>query len=87
MQIEFCANSKVAQAPSTTYRWSPVSLRLGHACVLTPHRGVIHSAHAASLPLGGRRPKAAYNVLGHTFSFKKHHTHMLRNKNSTQEFR
>ena len=29
------------------------SLRLGHARVLTPHRGVIHYAHAASLPLGG----------------------------------
>ena len=28
---------------------SRVSLRLGHARVLTPHRGVIHSPHAASL--------------------------------------
>ena len=29
------------------------SLWLGHARVLTPHRGVIHYARAASLPLGG----------------------------------
>ena len=29
------------------------SLRLGHARVLTPHRGVIHCARAASLPPGG----------------------------------
>ena len=29
------------------------SLRLGHARVLTPPRGVIHCARAASLPLGG----------------------------------
>ena len=33
---------------------SPVSLRLGHARALTPHRGVIHYPRAASLPLGGR---------------------------------
>ena len=32
----------------------PVSLRLGHARVLTPHRGVIHSPRAASLPHKGR---------------------------------
>ena len=31
-----------------------VSLRLGHARALTPHRGVIHYPRAASLPLGGR---------------------------------
>ena len=31
---------------------TPVSLRLGHAAALTPHRGVIHSPRAASLPLG-----------------------------------
>jgi len=30
-------------------RRATISLRLGHARVLTPHRGVIHSAHAASL--------------------------------------
>ena len=30
----------------------PVSLRLGHARVLTVHRTVIHYAHAASLPEG-----------------------------------
>ena len=33
---------------------SRLSLRLGHARVLTPHCGVIHCAHAASLPPGGR---------------------------------
>ena len=33
---------------------SPVSLRLGHARALTPHRGVIHYPRAASLPPGGR---------------------------------
>ncbi len=33
---------------------SPVSLRLGHARVLTVHRTVIHYARAASLPPGGR---------------------------------
>ena len=33
-----------------------VSLRVGHARVLTPHRGVIHCAHAASLPERGRQP-------------------------------
>ena len=32
----------------------PVSLRLGHATALTPHRGVIHSRVAASLPHWGR---------------------------------
>ena len=31
-----------------------VSLRLGHARALTPHRGVIHYPRAASLPPGGR---------------------------------
>ena len=31
-----------------------VSLRLGHARVLTSHRDVIHCAHAASLPDKGR---------------------------------
>ena len=36
----------------TRYRGS-VSLRFGHARVLTPHCGVIHSAHAASLPPRG----------------------------------
>ena len=30
-----------------------VSLRLGHATALTPHRGVIHYRVATSLPLGG----------------------------------
>ena len=31
-----------------------VSLRLGHTCVLTCHRHVIHYARAASLPAAGR---------------------------------
>ena len=40
-----------------------VSLRLGHARVLTPHRGVIHCARAASLPPGGGNATAAqYNI-------------------------
>ena len=33
-------------------RLTPVSLRLGHARVLTTHRVVIHYARAASLPQG-----------------------------------
>jgi len=33
---------------------TPVSLRLGHARVLTAHRAVIHCPRAASLPRGGR---------------------------------
>ena len=40
-----------------SFRHAPratVSLRLGHARALTPHRGVIHYPRAASLPLGGR---------------------------------
>ena len=32
------------------FREEQFSLRLGHARVLTPHRGVIHYARAASLP-------------------------------------
>ena len=35
-----------------------VSLRLGHAHVLTAHRAVIHSARAASLPASWREPSA-----------------------------
>ena len=42
------------QAPSCLTSFDILSLRIGHARVLTPHRGVIHSARAASLPIGGR---------------------------------
>ena len=34
-------------------RGPPVSLRLGHAQALTPHRGVIHYLRTASLPQEG----------------------------------
>ena len=45
---------KAAPVPSVTLRVPPVSLRLGHAQALTPHRGVIHSPRTGLLPPGGR---------------------------------
>ena len=39
---------------SVTLRVPPVSLRLGHAAGLTPHRGVIQHRVAASLPIKGK---------------------------------
>ena len=47
------SNSKLRRLLPPLTR-SPVSLRLGHARALTPHRGVIHYPRAASLPPGGR---------------------------------
>jgi hypothetical protein len=41
----------------------PVSLRLGHARVLTPHCGVIHYAHVASLPQGKAQYKSSFHLL------------------------
>ncbi len=43
----------------------PVSLRLGHARVLTCHRHVIHYPRAASLPLWGRLSKVTHNGQSH----------------------
>ena len=39
--------------PSFSDENATVSLRLGHAAALTPHRGVIHYRVAASLPREG----------------------------------
>ena len=47
-QIDIGANIRFPPHPSATL--TPVSLRLGHARVLTVHRTVIHYARAASLP-------------------------------------
>ena len=57
-----CESRREAELPlcrsfqnySSTASGPPVSLRLGHARVLTSHRDVIHCAHAASLPHKGR---------------------------------
>ena len=53
--------SFVPQAPPFIF-----SLRLGHARVLTPPRGVIHCARAASLPPGGGRSYNHTNWLSRT---------------------
>ena len=47
--VEGHPSGSLRQASPATF-----SLRLGHARVLTPPRGVIHCARAASLPPGGR---------------------------------
>ena len=51
--------SKAQRTPSVSFADS-VSLRLGHAHVLTTHRVIIHCARAASLPKG----RAFWNVGG-----------------------
>ena len=46
------ANNTPRASTVTALGRGRVSLRLGHARVLTTHRVVIHYAHAASLPHG-----------------------------------
>ena len=47
---------------SRSHAHDSVSLRLGHARALTPHRGVIHYPRAASLPTKGRPWVCANNL-------------------------
>ena len=51
---EVSINPKSRGLLPSRLRRATVSLRLGHARALTPHRGVIHYPRATSLPLGGR---------------------------------
>ena len=57
--VQYCLRKPI---PLRRLTAPPVSLRLGHARVLTVHRTVIHYAHAASLPEGRglRSPQTHY---------------------------
>ena len=57
---------QIRQAKKPSFRTVEFSLRLGHARVLTPHRGVIHCARAASL----RRPLQTIRFFSLFFSRK-----------------